>query len=205
MKAIHAVTAALALSVAPLLTGPGHAVADQRIQPAAAAKPIDYVIQRALSQRGVPYVYGGGDISGPTDGTRPGVQAAPPARRAPFSPNASAAPNIGVLPGTVPGAPAPVPTAGTVGFDSSGLIQYAFTAAGIKMPRTSGEQCNAGRKVTPAQALPGDLICFGPGGSQSVALFLGNGQMIEGTNPAVTVSPVRTSRMVPYLTRVIES
>jgi len=126
-----------------------------------------YVIQRALAQRGVPFLYGGGNAAGPTRGT--GLKA------------------------------------NTVGFDASGLIQYAYAGAGLKMPRTSGEQCNVGRKVAPSQARPGDLLCYGPGGTQSVAMYLGNGQMIEATEPAVTVSAARTSGMVPYLTRILES
>jgi cell wall-associated NlpC family hydrolase len=126
-----------------------------------------YVIQRALAQRGVPFLYGGGNAAGPTRGT--GLKA-----------------NI-------------------VGFDASGLIQYAYAGAGVKMPRTSGEQCNVGRKVALSQAKPGDLMCYGPGGTQSVAMYLGNGQMIEATEPVVTVSPARTSGMVPYLTRILES
>jgi cell wall-associated NlpC family hydrolase len=126
-----------------------------------------YVIQRALAQRGVPFLYGGGNAAGPTRGT--GLKA-----------------NV-------------------VGFDASGLIQYAYAGAGLKMPRTSGEQCNVGRKVALSQARPGDLMCYGPGGTQSVAMYLGNGQMIEATEPGVTVSAARTSGMVPYLTRIIES
>ena len=126
-----------------------------------------YVIQRALAQRGVPFLYGGGNAAGPTRGT--GLKA-----------------NV-------------------VGFDASGLIQYAYAGAGVKMPRTSAEQCNVGRKVAPSQARPGDLLCYGPGGTQSVAMYLGNNQMIEATEPAVTVTPARTSGMVPYLTRILES
>jgi hypothetical protein len=34
---------------------------------------------------------------------------------------------------------------------------------------------------------------------------LGNGQMVEATEPAVTVSPARTASMTPYLTRIIDS
>jgi cell wall-associated NlpC family hydrolase len=49
------------------------------------------------------------------------------------------------------------------------------------------------------------LICYGPGGSQSVAMYLGNDQMIEATDPGVTVSQARINGMSPYLTRVIES
>ena len=134
---------------------------------AAYQQSTSYVIQRALAQRGVPFLYGGGNAAGPTRGT--GLKA-----------------NI-------------------VGFDASGLIQYAYAGAGLKMPRTSGEQCNVGRKVALSQAKPGDLMCYGPGGTQSVAMYLGNGQMIEATEPGVTVSTARTSGMVPYLTRILES
>jgi cell wall-associated NlpC family hydrolase len=92
-----------------------------------------------------------------------------------------------------------------VGFDASGLVVYAFAGVGIKMPRSSGEQYKVGRKVLPSQALPGDLIFYGPEGAQSVALFIGNGQMVEASDTGVAVSPVRTNDMTPYLTRIIES
>ncbi|HEX7321742.1 MAG TPA: NlpC/P60 family peptidoglycan-binding protein RipD [Mycobacterium sp.] len=199
------------MSLAPVLVGPGPATADPRVVPAGSGSPVDIVIQRALSQRGVPYVYGGGNMFGPTNGVRPGsstipgiAAALPGVQGAPLTPGVVAGPGTAVPPGSPASPVTPgYPSAGTVGFDSSGLIQYAFAGAGIKMPRRSGEQCSVGQKVAPAQARPGDLICFGPGGSQSVALFLGNGQMIEGTNPAVAVTPVRTSNMTPYLTRII--
>ena len=91
----------------------------------------------------------------------------------------------------------------TVGFDSSGLIQYIYAGVGAKLPRSSGDQYQVGQKVTPAQALPGDLIFYGPDGKQSVAMFLGNNEMLEVTETAVAVSPVRTKDMAPYLVRVI--
>jgi cell wall-associated NlpC family hydrolase len=215
MRQVHAVATSLALLLTPVIINPGVATADQRTWPTGYGQPIDYVIQRALSQRDVPYVYGGGNTSGPTNGIRPGTSTLP--RGTADFPGVTTFPGTATFPGvttfpgtaTLPGT-ATFPDAGavpgaTVGFDSSGLIQYAFAGAGIKMPRTSGEQCNVGRKIPPAQARPGDLICYGPGGSQSVALYLGNGQMIEGTEPAVTVSPARTTNMVPYLTRIIGS
>lgn len=144
---------------APSVQGPSLVGAPQR--------STSYVIQRAMSQRGVPFLYGGGNAAGPTRGTGP--------------------------------------NANIVGFDASGLIQYAYAGAGLKMPRTSGEQCNVGRKVALSQAKPGDLLCYGPGGTQSVAMYLGNNQMIEATEPAVTVTTARTTNMVPYLTRILES
>ena len=60
-----------------------------------------------------------------------------------------------------------------------------------------------GQKVTPAQALPADLIFYGPDGADSVTMFLGNNQMLEVTDAGVTVSPVRTSGMAQYLIRII--
>ena len=168
-RAIAAVALTLALSAAPALAQlaqPSVAAADSNSGPVSRQQALNTVIARGLSQRGVPYLYGGGNAAGPTRGT--GVNA------------------------------------NTVGFDASGLMVYSFAGAGIKLPRTSSEQYNAGRKIAPAQARPGDLIFFGPGGSQSVAMYLGNGQMLEATDPAVTVSPVRTASMTPYLTRIID-
>jgi cell wall-associated NlpC family hydrolase len=97
--------------------------------------------------------------------------------------------------------------AGTVGFDCSGLTRFAFAGVGVLLPRWSGDQYNAGRKVSPSQAKRGDLLFWGPGGSQHEAIYLGGGQMIEAqqTGVPVKVSPVRTSGMTPYVVRVIES
>jgi cell wall-associated NlpC family hydrolase len=195
MRRICAVVIALALLVAT----PGIATADTTHQQAISA-----VIARALSQRGVPYAYGGGNTAGPSLGTAsvdtPVAAADASLGTAPLSSN------VGV-PGltTVPVVdPVVEPRVSRVGFDSSGLVLYAFAGVGIKMPRSSGEQYKVGRKILPSQALPGDLLFYGPEGSQSVAMFVGNGQMVEATDPAVTVSPGRTNGMTPYLTRIIE-
>ena len=69
--------------------------------------------------------------------------------------------------------------AGTVGFDCSGLILYAFAGVGIKLPHYSGSQYNMGRKIPSSQMRRGDVIFYGPGGSQHVTLYLGDGQMLE--------------------------
>lgn len=96
--------------------------------------------------------------------------------------------------------------AGTVGFDCSGLIMYAFAGVGIKLPHYSGSQYNAGRKIPTSQARRGDVIFYGPGGSQHVTLYLGDGKMLEApyTGSNVHISPVRTSGMTPYVVRYIE-
>jgi cell wall-associated NlpC family hydrolase len=96
--------------------------------------------------------------------------------------------------------------AGTVGFDCSGLILYAFAGVGIKLPHYSGSQYNMGRKIPSSQMRRGDVIFYGPGGSQHVTLYLGDGQMLEApyTGSDVHISPVRSSGMTPYVVRYIE-
>ena len=202
MKRICAVMMGLAL----LIATPGVASADARSQ-----QTINVVIQRALSQRGVPFAFGGGDVNGPSLGAvaveTPTAPADPGLGATPLAPNPPAT-GLSLSPVTAPVAPAAVAPAAEqrvsrVGFDASGLIVYAFAGAGIKMPRSSGEQYKVGQKVLPSQALPGDLLFYGPDGTQSVALFIGNGQMVETTDAGVAVSAVRTNNMTPYLVRVI--
>ncbi len=132
------------------------------------AQASEYVIRRAMSQMGVPYSWGGGTATGPSNGIDSG--------------------------------------AGTVGFDCSGLILYAFAGVGIKLPHYSGSQYNLGRKIPSAEMRRGDVIFYGPGGSQHVTLYLGQGQMLEApyTGSSVKISPVRTSGMTPYVIRYIE-
>jgi cell wall-associated NlpC family hydrolase len=96
--------------------------------------------------------------------------------------------------------------ANTVGFDCSGLVLYAFAGAGINLPHYSGSQYNMGRKIPVAQMRRGDALFWGPNGSQHVAIYLGNNQMIEApyTGSFVKISPVRTSGMTPFAVRYIE-
>ncbi|MBV9721607.1 MAG: NlpC/P60 family peptidoglycan endopeptidase RipA, partial [Mycobacterium sp.] len=96
--------------------------------------------------------------------------------------------------------------AGTVGFDCSGLVLYSFAGVGIKLPHYSGSQYNMGRKIPSSQMRRGDVIFYGPGGSQHVTLYLGDGQMLEAPDVGlkVRVAPVRTSGMTPYVVRYIE-
>ena len=96
--------------------------------------------------------------------------------------------------------------AGITGFDCSGLVLYSFAGVGIKLPHYSGSQYNLGRKIPSAQMRRGDVIFYGPGGSQHVTLYLGDGQMLEAPDIGlkVRVAPVRTSGMTPYVVRYIE-
>ncbi|UMB67580.1 NlpC/P60 family peptidoglycan endopeptidase RipA [Mycobacterium paraterrae] len=95
---------------------------------------------------------------------------------------------------------------GTVGFDCSGLVLYSFAGVGIKLPHYSGAQYDMGRKIPASQMRRGDVIFYGPGGSQHVTIYLGQGQMLEAPDVGlkVRVAPVRTSGMTPYVVRYIE-
>jgi peptidoglycan DL-endopeptidase RipA len=163
MKRFYAVAIGLAMLVAPLVAL-GFAAADPGTRPMDYQQATDVVVMRGLSQRGVPFSWAGGGVTGPTRGKGTGV--------------------------------------GTVGFDASGLMQYAYAGAGIKLPRSSGEMYRLGQKVLPQQAQRGDLIFYGPGGTESVAMYLGNNQMLE-VGDVVQVSPVRANGMTPYLVRVL--
>ncbi|MGV0644909.1 NlpC/P60 family peptidoglycan endopeptidase RipB [Mycolicibacterium sp. XJ879] len=97
--------------------------------------------------------------------------------------------------------------ANTVGYDCSGFTQYSFAGVGVLIPKYSGDQYDTGRKVPTSQAKRGDLLFWGPGGSQHVAIYLGGGKMLEASGSAgkVTVSPVRHAGLQPYVARIIES
>jgi peptidoglycan DL-endopeptidase RipA len=95
---------------------------------------------------------------------------------------------------------------GITGFDCSGLVLYSFAGVGIKLPHYSGSQYNLGRKIPASQMRRGDVIFYGPGGSQHVTIYLGQGQMLEAPDIGlkVRVAPVRTGGMTPYVVRYIE-
>ena len=194
----------LMLGFALLVATPGLAAA-QPTRSATNQKAVEIVIARALSQRGVPFAYGGGGASGPSKGTAAAPTPADPAQPGQAGLDASAldltTPGLN-LPAAVP-APAPAPRVEVVGFDASGLMVYAYAGVGVKLPRSSGEMYKVGQKVMPSLALPGDLLFYGPEGTQSVALFIGNGKMVETTDSGVAVSDVRTKDMAPYLVRII--
>ncbi|UXA16041.1 NlpC/P60 family peptidoglycan-binding protein RipD [Mycobacterium sp. SMC-4] len=192
----------LVIGVALLVATPGLAAADIT-RSATNQKAVELVIARAMSQRGVPFAYGGGGASGPSKGT---VAAPTPEEQQEDTVALGVTPGLALPPVTAAPpavAPAPAPRIEVVGFDASGLMVYAYAGAGVKLPRSSGEQYKVGQKVLPSMALPGDLIFYGPEGTQSVALFIGNGQMVETTDKGVAVSAVRTNNMTPYLVRII--
>ncbi|MEV5530271.1 C40 family peptidase [Streptomyces prunicolor] len=71
-------------------------------------------------------------------------------------------------------------------FDCSGLIQAAYSSAGVSLPRTTYAQINAGQRVSRSELRPGDLVFFYSGISH-VGIYVGDGQMIHAPNPTAPV------------------
>ena len=142
-----------------------------------AAGGVKGAIDRALSQVGVTYAWGGGNAKGPTRGIHDG----------------GVADQFGDYRKT--------------GFDCSGLMLYAFGALGVGLPHYSGYQYNAGKKVPISQIRPGDMLFWADGSDiHHVALFIGNGKMVEApySGGAVRITPVRYGDgLMPYATRLV--
>ncbi|HET6499764.1 MAG TPA: NlpC/P60 family protein [Amycolatopsis sp.] len=143
--------------------------------PSTVEATIEGVVARARSQLGVPYAWGGGNANGPTLGIHDG----------------GVADEFGDFRKT--------------GFDCSGLMIYAF--AGVaSLPHYSGYQYTAGRHVPLSQMRRGDMLFWGTDGDiHHVALYLGDGMMIEAPESglAVRVTPVRYGDILPYATRLL--
>ncbi|AYF79142.1 NlpC/P60 family protein [Nocardia yunnanensis] len=136
---------------------------------------VNTVVDRAMSQLGVEYAWGGGDEDGPTLGIRDG----------------GTADSYGDYAKT--------------GFDCSGLMIYAFAGIGVSLPHYSGYQYTMGTRVPVADRARGDMLFWGPGGSQHVALYIGNNKMIEApqSGEVVQVSTVREGGIMPYAVRIV--
>jgi cell wall-associated NlpC family hydrolase len=76
-------------------------------------------------------------------------------------------------------------------WDCSGLTQAAYRAAGVTLPRTTGEQVGVGTRVSQSAMQPGDLIFFYSDHSH-VGIYIGGGQMIHAphTGTVVKVAPI---------------
>ncbi len=84
-----------------------------------------------------------------------------------------------------------------VAFDCSGLTSYAWSRAGIALPRSSRSQYAALTRVPTAAAQPGDLV-FSNSPISHVGIYLGGGQMVHAprTGDVVKVSYVNWSKVI---------
>jgi cell wall-associated NlpC family hydrolase len=83
------------------------------------------------------------------------------------------------------------------GYDCSGLMQYAFAQAGIRLPRVAADQARTGWRIPYDQARPGDLLIWAhdptaPGYISHIALYIGDGRMLVAprTGDVVKIAPV---------------
>ncbi len=84
------------------------------------------------------------------------------------------------------------PDEGVIGFDCSGLTQYAYGQAGISIPRNSRDQYAALDKVARGSLQPGDLVFWATDASRPstihhVAIYLGGDRIIEAPESGKTV------------------
>jgi len=85
--------------------------------------------------------------------------------------------------------------AGPTSFDCSGLVQWSFAQAGVTMPRVAADQARTGPAVPVSQLQPGDLLFYhtdptDPGYISHVAIYLGDGKMIQAPEPGENVEVV---------------
>jgi hypothetical protein len=90
--------------------------------------------------------------------------------------------------------------AGSVTFDCSGLVRYAYGRAGLRLTHYTGTQWNQGRLIPPRSALPGDLVLVGRT-LHHVGIYLGAGWMLNAPFTGHYVDVVPVPRHVAGLVR----
>ena len=65
------------------------------------------------------------------------------------------------------------------GFDCSGLVQYSHKSAGINLPRTTGQQYKASKRVSRRYLKAGDLVFFKIAVSRAVSHAPSSGKRVK--------------------------
>jgi hypothetical protein len=70
------------------------------------------------------------------------------------------------------------------GFDCSGMMQFIYRMAKVRLPRTAAEQYTGGSPVENGDLRPGDLLFFSNGQRIfHVGMYIGGGRMFHAANP----------------------
>jgi cell wall-associated NlpC family hydrolase len=126
-----------------------------------------------------------------------GVPAAPVAVAAPaVAPNAAAQIAVDTALAQV-GKPYVWGGAGPNSYDCSGLVQFAYAAAGVSLPHSSSMQSTLGTPVSIADLQPGDLVFFYSPVSH-VGMYIGNGQMVHASTSGQPVKVVDLAYMPDF-------
>jgi cell wall-associated NlpC family hydrolase len=77
------------------------------------------------------------------------------------------------------------------GLDCSGFVQYVLRQVGVSLPRISAAQAQAGQRKDIGSLQAGDLVAWDNSsrnnGADHIAIYLGNGQIIEAPRPGLGV------------------
>ena len=122
----------------------------------------------------------------------PGVPVVTTNIRAAPAPNAGAQAAVDAALSQV-GKPYQWGAAGPDSYDCSGLTMWAWARAGVALPHNSGMQYSATPRIDRSDWVPGDLLFFGSP-IHHVAMYIGNGQMVEAPYSGQVVRVVSSSR-----------
>ena len=75
----------------------------------------------------------------------------------------------------------------TNGADCSGFVMSVFANFGYSLPRVAAAQCDASTKKDISQLEPGDLVFYGNGYVDHVALYIGDGKIIHASGAATGI------------------
>lgn len=92
-----------------------------------------------------------------------------------------------------------------VGLDCSGLVQYAYSRAGVSLGRITTAQEGAGQRVSLNSLQPGDIIFWGgAGASYHDAIYIGGGQYVHAPQPgeSVKIGTISSYFMPSFAVRV---
>lgn len=94
------------------------------------------------------------------------------------------------------------------GVDCSGLVQSVYKTLGYDLPRLSADQARSGRPVASmAEARPGDLIAWDNSsrnnGADHIAIYIGDGKMIEAPRTGLKVRVVDVPSTPDYIRRIL--
>ncbi|ONK14976.1 NlpC/P60 family protein [Streptomyces sp. MP131-18] len=92
------------------------------------------------------------------------------------------------------GAPYVWGATGPSSFDCSGLTSWAFSQAGVSLPRTSQAQAGMGPALGMSELAPGDLVFF-YSDLHHVGIYAGNGQIIHAPRPGSSVEYLSINAM----------
>lgn len=75
----------------------------------------------------------------------------------------------------------------TNGADCSGFVMSVFAEFGYELPRVAAAQCAASEKKSVTDIEAGDLVFYGDGGIDHVALYIGDGKIVHASTAATGI------------------